>query len=116
MSCMDLDDQAVLNVIEPMMDDVLSGVSNRDYTRHTQHFSVDLKSTVSSDQFLAQCDKWETLWGRPSQRDVVTIFRKEKSFSVVWHQHYDKTEDQVLAVATIAVKGGRYFVDGFFLQ
>jgi len=116
MSCMDLDDQAVLNVIEPMMDDVMSGVANRDYARHSQHFSVDLKSTVSSDTFLAQCDKQEGLWGRPGQRDVVTIFRKEKSFSVVWHQHYDKTEDQVLAVATVALKGGRYFVDGFFLQ
>jgi len=85
---MDLDDQAVLNVIEPMMDDVMSGVANRDYARHSQHFSVDLKSTLSSEDFLMLCDKRESLWGRPGQRDVVTIFRKEKSFSVVWHQHY----------------------------
>lgn len=113
---MELDDRAVLNVAEPMMDDVMSGVANRDYAGHSAHFSVDLKSTISAEAFLAQCDKRENLWGRPGQRDVVTIFRKEKSFTVLWHQHFDNTEDQVLAVATIAVKGGRYFVDGFFLE
>jgi len=116
MSCMELDDQAILTVIEPMMDDVMSGVANRDYAHHCAHFSVDLKSSITSDTFLAQCDRWEKLWGRPSQREKVTIFRKEKSFTVLWHQQFDKTEDQVLAVTTVAIKGGRYFVDGFFLE
>lgn len=115
MSCMELDDQGVLNVIEPMMDDVMSGIANRDYAHHTCHFSVDLKSSTSNDAFMAQCDWWEKQWGRPGQRDKVTIFRKEKSFTMLWHQQFDKTEDQVLAVITVALKGGRYFVDGFFL-
>jgi len=113
---MELDDQAVLTVIEPMMDDVMSGVANRDYAHHSANFSVDLKSRITADFFLAQCDQWEKQWGRPGQREKVTIFRKEKSFTMVWHQHFDKTEDQVLAVTTVAVKGGRYFVDGFFLE
>lgn len=112
---MELDDKAVLNVVEPMMDDVMSGVSNRDYTLHSRHFSVDLKSKLSAETFLEQCDQRENDWGRPAQRDLLTIFRKEKSFTVLWHQHMDKTADQVLAVITIALKGGRYFVDGFYL-
>lgn len=113
---MELDDQAVLNVVEPMMDDVMTGVDQRDYALHSCHFSVDLKSTLTSEAFLQRCDLQEARWGRPAQRDIVTIFRKEKSFTVLWHQHYDRTEDQVLAVTTVAVKGGRYFVDGFFLE
>lgn len=115
MSCMELDDQAVLTVAEPMMDDLMSGIANRDYALHSRHFSVNLKSAISAEVFLEQCDQRESDWGRPSQRDLLTIFRKEKSFTVLWHQHMDKTDDQVLAVTTIAVKGGRYFVDGFFL-
>ena len=116
MSCMELDDQAVLNVIEPMMDDVMSGVLNRDYAHHSCHFSVDLKSSITADAFLAKCEHWEAMWGRPGQREKVAIFRKEKSFTVLWHQLYDNTEDQILAATTVAVKGGRYFVDGFFLE
>jgi len=116
MSCIELDDQAVLNVIEPMMDDIMSGIINRDYAQHSSHFSVDLKSCTNNDTFKAQCDQWDKQWGRPGQRERVTIFRKEKSFTVLWHQLYDKTEDQVLAVTTVALKGGRYFVDGFILE
>jgi len=112
---MELDDQTVLNVAEPMMDDVMSGVANRDYGLHSANFSVDLKSSITSESFLTQCDQREKDWGRPGQRELVTIFRKEKSFTLVWHQHYDKTSDQVLAVTTVAVKGGRYFVDAFLL-
>ena len=116
MSCMELDDQAILKVIEPMMDDIMSGVANRDYAHHSCHFSVDLKSSITADEFLARCDRWEKLWGRPGQREKITIFRKEKSFTMLWLQQYDSTDDQVLAVTTVAVKGGRYFVDGFFLE
>jgi len=98
------------------MDDAMVGVANRDYALHSQHFSVDLKFSITSEVFLEQCDQREAAWGRPGQRELVTIFRKEKSFTLVWHQHFDKSEDQVIAVATVAVKGGRYFLDQFLLQ
>jgi len=113
---MDLDDQALLHVADPMMDDVMLGVSNRDYAMHSHHFSVNLKYIITAEEFLEQCDQREKSWGRPGQRDLVTIFRKEKSFTLVWHQHFDKSEDQVVALVTIAIKGGRYFVDHFVIH
>ncbi|MFK7995054.1 MAG: hypothetical protein AB8B87_13000 [Granulosicoccus sp.] len=116
MSCLELDDEAVLKVAEPMMDDIMAGVSRRDYKRHSSHFSVVLKSVVGPDEFLEACDKQESDWGLPGARELVAIFRKEKSFTLIWDQHYDRTEGQVVAMTTIAVKGGRYFVDHFALE
>ena len=93
------------------MDDIMLGVSRRDYRLHSSHFSVSLKSVLSSEVFLESCDQREKDWGLPGQRDLITIFRKEKSFTLIWNQHYSNTSDEVIALTTVALKGGRYFVD-----
>lgn len=96
-----------------MMGDIIMGSMRRDYQAYSKHFSVALKSAISPEEFLQRCDEYRENWGSPGERQVVCIFRKEKSFSVVWRQKFDKTEDQVALIATVALKGGRYFIDHF---
>jgi hypothetical protein len=116
MSCLELDDAKASDIAEPMMDDIMAGIARRDYALHTAHHSVNLQSTLASDAFLAVCDTREANWGLPGNRELVCVFRKKKSFTLVWNQHYDKVGGQVMAVTTIALKGGRYFVDFFLLH
>lgn len=116
MSCLELDDAQASDIAEPMMDDIMSGIARRDYALHTAHHSVNLKSSLTSDAFLTACDAREADRGSPGQRELVCIFRKNKSFTLVWNQHYDKVDGQVMAMTTIALKGGRYFVDFFLLH
>lgn len=116
MSCLELEDSDALKVAEPMMDDIMAGVARRDYKLHSTHFSVLLKGVIGPESFLEACDQRERDWGRPGARELVAIFRKEKSFSLIWDQHFDSTSGQVIAITTIAVKGGRYFVDHFDLH
>jgi len=116
MSCQELTDAEILNIAEPMMDDVMLGVARRDYKLHSTHFSVSLKSVLSNEVFLESCDQREIDWGLPGQRELITIFRKEKSFTLIWNQHFTQTQDQVIALTTVALKGGRYFVDYFLVH
>ena len=98
------------------MDDVMAGISARDYKLHSMHFSVGLKSFIGPDEFLLACNKRGERWGQPVSRKLVAIFRKEKSFTLIWDMKYDSTPNQVVAMTTIALKGGRYFVDHFLLH
>jgi len=116
MSCIDLDDDEILKIADPMMDDVMAGISRRDYKLHSAHFSVALKSVRGPDEFLEACDQYEADWGLPGARELVAIFRKEKSFTLIWDQHFLRTDGQVIAMTTVALKGGRYFVDHFLLH
>jgi len=116
MSCLELKDDDILKVANPMMDDIIRGLARRDFTLHTCHFSVQLKSIGSPETFLLSCDEYANRWGEPGQRELVSIFRKEKSFTLIWNQHFSQTNGQVMAVQTIALKGGRYFVDYFLLH
>lgn len=111
-----MDDAEILKVAEPMMDDIMLGVARRDYNLHSKHFSVNLKSKLGPQEFLEACDQRESDWGRPGQRALISIFRKEKSFTLVWNQQYNDTPGQVIALTTVALKGGRYFVDYFLLH
>jgi len=116
MSCLELDDNDILKVANPMMDDIIRGLARRDYALHSCHFSVDLKGVGGPEAFLEACDKYESDWGSPGQRELVAIFRKEKSFTLVWDQQFLATQGQVMSVMTVAVKGGRYFVDYLLLH
>ncbi len=116
MSCLELTDAEIIKIAEPMMDDVMLGVSRRDYALHASHFSVNLKSKLGSDEFLSACDQRDTDWGLPGHRELVSIFRKHKSFTLIWNQQYTRTDEEVIAMTTIALKGGRYFVDYFLLH
>lgn len=111
-----MDDAEILKIAEPMMDDIMLGTSRRDYALHSKHFSVNLKSRLGPDDFLQACDQRESDWGSPGQRELVSIFRKDKSFTLIWDQRYNKTQGQIVALTTVALKGGRYFVDHFVLH
>lgn len=116
MSCLELSDEQIVRIAEPMMEDTMLGVSRRDYRLHSTHFSVNLKARITSDVFTSDCDQREQDWGLPGSRELTTIFRKHKSFTLVWLQQYTRTDEQVIAMTTIALKGGRYFVDYFLLH
>lgn len=116
MSCLDLTDADILKIAEPMMDDIMLGVARRDYKLHSVHFSVALKSTLGQETFLSACDQREADWGLPGHRELVAVFRKNKSFSLIWKQHYTRSQGEVMALTTVALKGGRYFVDYFLLH
>jgi len=111
MSCLELDDDEILHVANPMMDDIIRGLARRDYSLHSCHFSVDLKSRGDPEEFLAYSDNCAAEWGTPGERVLVSIFRKPKSFTLIFDQPFSKSEGQVMSMMTVALKGGRYFVD-----
>lgn len=116
MSCLDLDDDEARRIAEPMMEDVMLGIARRDYALHSRHFSVDLKSTLTPEVFAEGVGAEARTRGAPGERELCCLFRKPKSFTLVWDQRFAAAEGQIMAVMTVALKGGRYFVDHFLLH
>lgn len=99
-----------------MLDDVMQGLTRRDFALHSRHFSVSLKSSLGNEEFLESAARRHDAWGVAGERALVCVFRKPRSFTMIWDQAFDRTDGQVLLLATIALKGGRYFVDHFLLH
>ena len=116
MSCMELDDGEIRRIAEPMMDDVMLGLARGDYVLHSRHFSVDLKSTITADAFAEGAAASATARGVPGERELLCIFRKPRAFTLVWEQRFATSEGETMAMLTVALKGGRYFVDHFLLH
>jgi len=104
-------DEEICKVADPMMDDVVAGIARRDYTIFSSHFSLDLKTVQTPEHFLACCTRWEADWGRPGDRELIAIFRKPKAFTLCWRQGFSQAQGDIAALLTIALKGGRHFVD-----
>ena len=113
---MELDDREILRIAEPMMDDVMLGLARGDYALHSRHFSVDLKSAIPADAFAEGAAASAATRGAPGERELLCLFRKPKAFTLVWDQRFASAEGQTMAMMTVALKGGRYFVDHFFLH
>ena len=116
MSCLDLDDAEIGRIAEPMMDDVMLGIARRDYALHSRHFSVDLKGTLTPAAFAEGVAAAEPARGLPGARELQCLFRRPKSFTLVWRQDFASADGETLALMTVALKGGRYFVDYFLLH
>jgi len=95
MSCLELDDDDILKVANPMMDDIIRGLARRDYNLHSCHFSVHLKSHGGPEAFLEMCDQHEAAWGSPGQRSLVAIFRIENRRA----SHWSGTSNTLLLMA-----------------
>jgi len=98
------------------MDDVVLGIARRDYALHSRHFSVALKSALTPEAFASELARGAESRGAPGERELRCLFRKPKSFTLVWDQAFERADGQVMAVMTVALKGGRYFVDFFLLH
>jgi len=98
------------------MDDVMLGIARRDYALHSRHFSVDLKGRLTPEAFAEELERTADSRGAPLERDFLCLFRKPKSFTLVWDQGFARADGQVMAAMTVALKGGRYFVDYFLLH
>lgn len=116
MSCQTLVDQEILKIVDPMIDLVIQGANNRDYRLHSGNFSLSLKDKLTADAFLEQCDQRNSSFGRLGERSLVAIFRKEKFFTVIWAMASTGTSEDVMMLATIALKGGRYFIDDLLIH
>ena len=116
MSCLELDDAEARRIAEPMMDDVMLGIARRDYTLHSRHFSVALKSALTLAAFADDIERAGAARGAPGEREFVRLFRKPRSFTLIWHQRFADDDGETLAMMTVALKGGRHFVDHFLLH
>jgi len=87
LTCLELDDAEARRIAEPMMDDVMLGIARHDYALHSRHFSVALKSALTPEAFAGEIERTEPVRGQPGTRELLCLFRKPKSFTLVWAEN-----------------------------
>ena len=104
-------DAEIMDVVNPIMDNLMQASTDIDHARHVRDFSDRLKSIVTREHLEKVCKRYQAEWGVLDRREVVGIFRRSDSVAVVWKQWCTKTDDEFVAELVLIEQDDRYLVD-----
>lgn len=106
-----MSDEAILEAVTPLMDNLMAGSSRIDYPQHTRDFTERMKAQISPERLEAICRDYQGRIGFFGKRDVVGLFRREGSVAVVWRQWASGSRDEFVAEAVFVQTGDVWQVD-----
>ena len=106
-----LSDQAIREIVEPIMDNLIQGSTEINHAKHTRDFTDRLKTIVSETYLDCVCCDYQSRWGFFTHRECVAIFRRPESIAVVWKQWCSQMPGELVAELVLVEHHGRYQVD-----
>lgn len=106
-----MSDADILEAVTPLMDNLMAGSIQIDHAMHTRDFTDRLKAQISPQRLAALCEEYQARIGCFGRRELVAIFRRERSVAVVWRQWASGSSDEFVAEAVFVPAGDRWQVD-----
>jgi len=107
MNWLALSDEAIMDIVTPMMDNLMDASTEINHEKHIRDFSDDMKRIVSKDELEKQCKHYQATLGYFSKRELVGIVKKRGDVRVFWKQWYSKSDDEFLAFVHIVQRNGK---------
>jgi len=109
-------DEEVEGVADPLLDNVLSGFSDEDYSKYSKDFDETLKSTITPRHFKEIREQVLGSVGKYLYREYLGFLNREAITIVLWKGVFDKTQDEVLIKMVVSEQNGRYLITGLWYQ
>ena len=108
MNWLELNDHEVLEIITPMMDNLMNASTEINHAKHIQYFSDNMKSIVTKDNLEKQCKEYQNILGVFTKRELIGIIKKKKDVRVFWRQFYSKSTDEFLSFIHVVKNVDRF--------
>jgi len=108
---MTMSDAVILDVADPIMDNLMDASAAIDHERHVRDFTDRAKGVLSKDWFETICADYQAAKGMFAKREFVAIFRRPESVAIVWKQWFTRQPGEFVAEMVLVHKGGKYLVD-----
>lgn len=104
-------DDDIRAVIEPLIDTMLEGSTNRDHATHTRDFTDRLKVIVTEDNLAQQCEDYQAKIGLFTRREFIALFRRQQSVAATWRIFASKSDDEFVMDAVFVERDGHLRID-----
>ena len=108
--CQKTDDE-ILNIIEPLIDNMLAGSTERNHSKHVADFTNRLKVIVTEENLSRQCEDYQNHLGYFARREFVSLFRRKYSLAATWRLFFTKSEDEFVLEAMFVKRDGKLQID-----
>jgi hypothetical protein len=106
MNWLQLSNDEILEIVNPIMDNLMDASTQIDHEKHVRDFSDNMKSIVTKDEFEKQCKAYQETLGFFTKRELVGVIRKKSDVRFFWKQGYSKSDDEFLAFVHIVQRNG----------
>ena len=107
----EVSEKEILDIANPIMDNLMAASTEIDHERHVMDFTDRMKNIVTKEYLQAVCEQYQAEKGYFSKREPVAVFRRPDSAVIVWKQSFTKTQGEFVAEMVLINKDGKYLVD-----
>ncbi|MGF1758669.1 hypothetical protein L4D76_12145 [Photobacterium sagamiensis] len=111
MNFIDMSEQAILDIANPIMDNLMDASTKIDYEQHVKDFTDRMKSIVTTEYFQQICKQYQEEKGFFTEREIAAVFKRPDSAAIVWKQTFTKAKGKYVAEMVLVDKDGRFLVD-----
>ena len=105
----DLSVAEILAIVEPIMDNCLAGSNENDHGKHARDFTKRMRSIVTPEELSRQLSRSPR--GYFTQREFLSLFRRQQSIGVVWKQYTSLNTDELINQAIFKEENGKVLID-----
>lgn len=107
MNWLKMTEEEILNIVNPIMDNLMQASTDIDHEKHVKDFSSKMKEIVTKENLEKQCREYQEKLGYFSDRELIGVVRKDIDVRVFWKQWYTKSENEFLAFIHIIENNGK---------
>jgi hypothetical protein len=104
-------EKEIVEIANPIMDNLMDASTHIDHTRHVQDFTDRMRNRVTPDYLEYVCRQYQSEKGYFSNRVLVAVFRRPDSAVIVWKQSFTKAPGEFVAEMVLVNENGRFLVD-----
>lgn len=109
-------DKDVQAIAEPILDTVLTGLNNGNYSLYSRYFDGTLKDAVTKKKFSQVRANIMKKLGKYQSRTYLGFLQKGNFTVVLWRGRFSASDDDVLIKLVLSKRGHKVLVAGLWFQ
>lgn len=111
MNLLDKTDSQILEIVIPIMDNMMQGSTEIDHAKHCHDFTDRMRAIISKEWLEYVCKDYQSKWGLFGKREFVALFRRKESIAIIWRQYCSNTSDEYVAEVVFVEHEDRILID-----
>ena len=109
-------DLEVIPVAEEVLNNILTGFQEGDYSKYARDFDDTFKESISEEKFLETRRQLENSIGNCQTKKYLGFLNKGQTTIILWKARFDQSQDDILIKLIMSKRGDKNLVTGLWFQ
>ena len=103
------EEDEILRIVEPIMDNCLNGSNEDNHAKHTRDFTERMRKIVTPENLRFQLSKKPRVFF--TERKFIKLFRRRDSIGIIWKQFISTSNDELMNQAIFIERNEQILID-----